>query len=690
VSRTLQRITEAKPTPAQSIIPAQNTLIEPLHAFGPTQDLNGINRKPLVSQPPLVQPELITGQTNDKYEPEADHIADTIIRMPAAGIQRKTKNTASPDTVGVENRNSTISNVNYQECGDTNYASGTGIGPGMLDDMQQSASGGKSLTLDLRRSFETSFGHSLNDVRIISDAKATQIADQLDARAFTVGNNIWFSHGEFRPDTVDGRRLLAHELAHTVQQGSGSRGLQRDTVIGRNDDPAETEADRVVDAVLKGERAPAIRQRPSVLRREARQSCTVSTASRPDQRIVQCGDQRYRVTFVITSASESETRTSADLGFNDGRIFLNFEICRGGTAVNIRPSIDLPEALVDIVGNLLQGSDALEGVTLSPELRITIVQSRSYSITLSGGPTVEVGSGEVTGGRGGVSVETGAGRFGGEIAGTRERGGRGGVAWTFNIRYTPGDFRPEIRDCSRRRRRLRMRCERLTTIPAVPARPAEMGTLRREVYLLFPYSDSTPIESILIREGSGTPRPPGAGELAALGTEGYRVRSIEGFASPEGPRPPSRRRRFMGNIQLAQSRADEAKRWLMTNCPDCDGASIAPVGRAELFSPGRTPELEGRPLAEEARREFLASADPLRPGTEEARRAMAGEPIPASTRRFEVYRRLRRAVIVLERSVVVRPRRAGRPARVEATGTACPREVREAVRNHLGITIMHM
>jgi hypothetical protein len=575
---------------------------------------------------------------------------------------------------------------------DENHAGNVEFYPGWQSNLQKSASGGKPLAPDLRHSLEDGFGHSLKDVRIISDINAARIADRLEARAFTVGRNIWFAHGEFRPETMEGRRLLAHELAHTLQQDYGSNGLQRDIAIGQDNDPAEREADRAAVAVLKGERVPAIRQRPGVLRREARRFCTVSSASRPDQRIVQCGDQRYRVTFVITERSDSETRTSADLGWNNSIVYLDFEICRGGTSVNIRPSINLPRAMVDVVANLLEGSDALQGVSLTPELRITIVQSRSYVITLQGGPTIGMGSREVTGGQGSISVGTRVGRFGAGVEASRGRGSRG-MTWMFNISYAPGDFRPETRDCTRRRKRLRMRCERLTTTPAVPTTPAVTQTLRREVYLEFPYSKSNPIERIFLREGTGTPQPSSLteapGQLATLGTQGYRVRSIEGFASPEGPRPPSPRTWFIGNIRLAEDRADRAKAWLIASCPNCGGQSITPVGRSEMFSPGLTPELEGIPLAERATREFLASTDPRRPEMEAERQALAQAPV--QTRRAIIYPRLRRAVIALEREVIDRPAQPGRPARVdEPTPTACPSEVQRAVSSHLGIRITNL
>jgi hypothetical protein len=93
---------------------------------------------------------------------------------------------------------------------------------------------------------EPRFGHDFSRVRIHSDAKAAESARAFGARAFTVGTDIAFAEGEYRPDTKAGQQLLAHELTHTVQQsgvdmgdGAGVRAVSGapTTVIQCNDDP---------------------------------------------------------------------------------------------------------------------------------------------------------------------------------------------------------------------------------------------------------------------------------------------------------------------------------------------------------------------------------------------------------------------------------------------------------------------
>lgn len=90
--------------------------------------------------------------------------------------------------------------------------------------------GGHPLPGDQRRYFEAHLGHDLGAVRLHSDPKASLLAESLQARAFTHGRHIVFNRGELGSDTR-GRRLLAHELAHVVQQArhGGEPAIQRQT-----------------------------------------------------------------------------------------------------------------------------------------------------------------------------------------------------------------------------------------------------------------------------------------------------------------------------------------------------------------------------------------------------------------------------------------------------------------------------
>lgn len=71
---------------------------------------------------------------------------------------------------------------------------------------------------------ESAFGYDFSRVRIHADHQAAQLSSSLNARAFTVGNDVAFAAGEYRPGSLVGDALIAHELAHVIQQGNGQAG----------------------------------------------------------------------------------------------------------------------------------------------------------------------------------------------------------------------------------------------------------------------------------------------------------------------------------------------------------------------------------------------------------------------------------------------------------------------------------
>lgn len=89
------------------------------------------------------------------------------------------------------------------------------------------ASAGQPLERSSRAQFERAMGADLSDVRIHADGKAAESAKAVNALAYTVGNDVVFAQGQFNPATREGGHLLAHELAHTVQQQGSPHSLQR-------------------------------------------------------------------------------------------------------------------------------------------------------------------------------------------------------------------------------------------------------------------------------------------------------------------------------------------------------------------------------------------------------------------------------------------------------------------------------
>lgn len=93
--------------------------------------------------------------------------------------------------------------------------------------------GGSRIPEPLRRSMEGAFGRGFADVRLHTDAHGARLSAQLSAKAFTVGQDIFFGAGEYRPDTTAGQHTLAHELAHTGAPAGAARRLVVHRTIAR-------------------------------------------------------------------------------------------------------------------------------------------------------------------------------------------------------------------------------------------------------------------------------------------------------------------------------------------------------------------------------------------------------------------------------------------------------------------------
>lgn len=119
------------------------------------------------------------------------------------------------------------------------------------DSIQRSLEGGRGagqvLDAPVRNEMEAAFQADFSGVRIHTGNSAESLNRELDARAFTSGRDIYFNAGEFRPDTRDGRQLLAHELTHVMQQDKSHTTVQRDT---KKDEPPQPAAKTDIAIVL--------------------------------------------------------------------------------------------------------------------------------------------------------------------------------------------------------------------------------------------------------------------------------------------------------------------------------------------------------------------------------------------------------------------------------------------------------
>ncbi len=248
---------------------------------------------------PLLQMKALTiGAANDRYEQEADRVADAIMRMPAPhdGLSRGDERISrkcetcllgkeycpgckeDEERVQTKPQVSTISSTLQRQLEEEEeeeelmqMSSQSSANPDRVqrqpeegEELLQAKAGarglsrgggtdpchagrGQPLPASVRAFFEPRFGHDFSNVRVHRDTSAADSAVAISAAAYTVGRHIVFGPGRYQPDCGPGRRLLAHELAHVVQQGSTSdefespRMKQRFTFDKNCDDAARSQ-----------------------------------------------------------------------------------------------------------------------------------------------------------------------------------------------------------------------------------------------------------------------------------------------------------------------------------------------------------------------------------------------------------------------------------------------------------------
>ena len=122
-----------------------------------------------------------------------------------------------------------------------------GAAPRIVHDVLRSP--GRPLDSKTRSFMDSRFNHSFGDVRVHTDARAAESARSVGAVAYTVGSDIVFGDKQYVPERPSGQRLLAHELAHVVQQRGAPPGVQAKLEIGPVGDRFEREAEAAADRV---------------------------------------------------------------------------------------------------------------------------------------------------------------------------------------------------------------------------------------------------------------------------------------------------------------------------------------------------------------------------------------------------------------------------------------------------------
>jgi len=212
-----------------------------------------------------IQPKLTVGPSNDKFESEADSVADKVVQrlgksgpaaapvasitpvvqLKCAACEQEEKMQKKEDGKDKGSMPATVqrkpifeSNARKEEQVQRKCAtceqeeklqkkegdgSSPAPAPSVESSLRSSKGGGSPLPEGTRTKMESSFGADFSGVRVHTGSTAAQMSEQLNAQAFTHGNDIYFNTGKYDVSSRGGQHLLAHELTHTVQQGASIR-----------------------------------------------------------------------------------------------------------------------------------------------------------------------------------------------------------------------------------------------------------------------------------------------------------------------------------------------------------------------------------------------------------------------------------------------------------------------------------
>jgi len=415
---------------------------------------------------------------------------------------------------------------------------------------------GRALDRETRGEMERRFGHDFGHVQVHTGAQAAASARAVNALAYTVGQHVVFDEQRYDPASREGRRLLAHELAHVVQQHDARFSPDDLTLAG---DRWEREADAAAQAVVDGGRA-AIQQRSpqAMIARftELRTTTEADGSTVEVERILTPGRCRL--------APETRTGTSGDI--TGQQAFLEINACRGRVSGGVRGEINYGDAINDaaaaaarLLTNLGSGQRPDQALrSFESDLRQLTPNARlRFNLGASGFRANLEGAGQasVAGGASGqaqlrLEFDVGPVTIGaqGAVQGGTQQQTSGTVSVTIEPRRSESTSQCYVCACSPPR--IEFRCTRRTphTPTTPPARPQPVI-----VPLFFKYADITPRPGWERRYE----------EMLRLAVTrirtGYTIARIEGFTSPEGPTQQQRPGGFEGNVQLAQRRATEAQ-----------------------------------------------------------------------------------------------------------------------------------
>lgn len=179
-----------------------------------------------------MQTKLAVGTPGDKYEQEADRVAEQVTRMADGAFESNVPISSKAQGGEAQRKCNKCEETEDEEVlqkssasGAQNVADSSSPVPPIVGEVLSSP--GQPLDMAARAFMEPRFGADFGNVRVHSDFAAARSAQAVNAHAYTVGEQIVFNRGRYAPGTEEGRRLLAHELTHVVQQSGTEPVIRR-------------------------------------------------------------------------------------------------------------------------------------------------------------------------------------------------------------------------------------------------------------------------------------------------------------------------------------------------------------------------------------------------------------------------------------------------------------------------------
>ena len=477
---------------------------------------NNVSKKGL-SYRHYVQRKLTVNQPNDAYEQEADFIADKIMRM-------KSNDADVANFFDVANSSLQRKCAACEEEEKLQRKESESAAPNISSAVEQTLqSTGNAMDQSTRSFMENRFEYDFSNVQIHNDALAHQSSNDINALAYTHNNHIVFGAGQYNPESDSGKRLLAHELTHVVQQ---TNTIQQSSLISRttNETKSFTESDG--------------------------SEVTVVRITNPGHCVL---------------VPKTQTKTSGDI--NSKNAFVQFDFCRGGYGGQARGQINYGDAIdkaskaaQDFFTSIGRGQDPRQAfdalkdeinkVAPNAEVQFSF-KSKDVRVNVSGTGEASKGSGVSGEATGKVEVDVGPVTVGAE---GKVSGGSGEQTdYQVLITIKTADNGPEPADCrvcNCTEPDITYSC---TKKPPAGKKPPGGGSPQPvTIPLFFEYKYAFP------RKGWEDEYHSMLKKAADLIEQGYTIEKIEGNTSPEGPTGHVKGSDFEGNTELADKRATKA------------------------------------------------------------------------------------------------------------------------------------